>query len=343
MSHFKTFSLKEAKNLIFVSYLMTALALFGILRYHLLSTLISGLLVHQLIILMATKTRLSRLGRPKARFFSMVIMSILIIAAILGIIFAIVSVFYGEHNAIPMVMQKAGEVAGTLNEYFPSWLVGQFPKNADAWQLAIMEWAKEHSGELQFFGGKAGRSIIHILFGLVIGAMIALYSLTEMPKLTPLPRVLSQRMTRLSLAFHEIVFSQVKISAINALFTWIYLDGILRILGYHLPLTKTLIVLTFLFGLLPIVGNLITNTLIVIISITHSLYLGVVSLIFLVVIHKLEYFLNAKIIGSRIKARTWELLIAMVAMEALFGIPGVIAAPIYYAYLKNELKAAKLI
>lgn len=343
MSYLKIFSLKDAKNLIFVSYLLMAFALLGILRFHLLSSLISGLLVHQLIILMATKTRLSRLGKPRARFFSMCIMSSLIIAAILGLIFAIFSIFYGEHNAIPMVMEKASETARTLNAYLPTWLIGQFPQSADAWQQTIMEWAKEHSGELQFFGGKAGRSIIHIFFGLVIGAMVALYSLTELPKLTPLPRVLSLRMTRLSHAFHEIVFSQVKISAINALFTWLYLDGILRILGYHLPLTKTLIVLTFLFGLLPIIGNLITNTLIVIISITHSLYLGVVSLIFLVTIHKLEYFLNAKIIGSRIKARTWELLIAMVVMEALFGIPGVIAAPIYYAYLKNELKAAKLI
>ena len=30
-------------------------------------------------------------------------------------------------------------------------------------------------------------------------------------------------------------------------------------------------------------------------------------------------------------------------MEAAFGLPGVIAAPIYYAYLKSELEAAKLI
>ena len=30
-------------------------------------------------------------------------------------------------------------------------------------------------------------------------------------------------------------------------------------------------------------------------------------------------------------------------MDAVFGIPGVIAAPIYYAYLKNELTAQNLI
>ena len=45
---------------------------------------------------------------------------------------------------------------------------------------------------------------------------------------------------------------------------------------------------------------------------------AVASLVYLVVIHKLEYFLNARIIGSHINARAWELLIAMLVMEAAF-------------------------
>jgi predicted PurR-regulated permease PerM len=36
-------------------------------------------------------------------------------------------------------------------------------------------------------------------------------------------------------------------------------------------------------------------------------------------------------------------LLAMIVMEAAFGIAGLIAAPIYYAYIKNELSAARLI
>jgi len=55
------------------------------------------------------------------------------------------------------------------------------------------------------------------------------------------------------------------------------------------------------------------------------------------VIHKLEYFLNARIVGTQINARPWELLVAMLVMEAAFGAGGLIAAPIYYAYLKDEL------
>ena len=75
----------------------------------------------------------------------------------------------------------------------------------------------------------------------------------------------------------------------------------------------------------------------------HSVGVAAASLVFLIVIHKAEYFLNARIIGSRIHAAAWELLIAMITMEAIFGMAGVISAPIYYAYLKQELKRKGLI
>jgi len=60
-------------------------------------------------------------------------------------------------------------------------------------------------------------------------------------------------------------------------------------------------------------------------------------------VHKLEYFINARIVGSRINAAAWELLLAMLVMEAAFGLPGVIAAPVFYAYAKAELVARKLV
>ena len=33
----------------------------------------------------------------------------------------------------------------------------------------------------------------------------------------------------------------------------------------------------------------------------------------------------------------------MLAMEAAFGLPGVVAAPIYYAYLKDEVSSRGLV
>ena len=104
-----------------------------------------------------------------------------------------------------------------------------------------------------------------------------------------------------------------------------------------------MIAVTFIVGLLPIIGNLISNTVIVLVSFSVSPATAVASLAFLIIIHKLEYFVNARIIGARIKARAWELLVAMLVMDAWFGIPGLIASPIYYAYGKDELTKRGLI
>ena len=73
------------------------------------------------------------------------------------------------------------------------------------------------------------------------------------------------------------------------------------------------------------------------ISLRISFAVATASLGYLIVIHKLEYFLNARIVGSRISAKAWELLIAMLVFEAAFGVGGLIMAPLVYAYVKHEL------
>jgi predicted PurR-regulated permease PerM len=53
--------------------------------------------------------------------------------------------------------------------------------------------------------------------------------------------------------------------------------------------------------------------------------------------HKLEYFINARIVGGEIKAAAWEVLVALLVFETTFGVTGLILAPIIYAYAKKEL------
>ena len=139
-------------------------------------------------------------------------------------------------------------------------------------------------------------------------------------------------------SFTNVVFAQVWIASINAALTAVFILGVLPALGKPLPMAGTLVAVTFLAGLVPVVGNLVSNTVIVIVSLNHSLGVAAGALAWLVIIHKLEYFLNAHIIGNRIRAKAWELLIAMILMEAMFGLSGLICAPIIYAQLKAALK-----
>jgi predicted PurR-regulated permease PerM len=103
-----------------------------------------------------------------------------------------------------------------------------------------------------------------------------------------------------------------------------------------------MVAVTFVAGLIPVLGNLISNGVIVIVSSSVSPQVAVAALVFLVVIHKLEYFLNARIVGSQVKAHAWELLLAMLVMETAFGVAGVVFAPILYAYVKAKTLATLL-
>ena len=95
--------------------------------------------------------------------------------------------------------------------------------------------------------------------------------------------------------------------------------------------------------MLPVVGNLVSNTVIVVISLGVSLGAGIASLLFLVLIHKAEYFMNARIVGHQVQATAWELLSAMLLMEAAFGVVDLVAAPVMYAWLKAEVKEQGMI
>jgi predicted PurR-regulated permease PerM len=192
--------------------------------------------------------------------------------------------------------------------------------------------------------GVAGvKTFVHILFGMVIGGLTALHDFAGADRRPPFAIALYDRIHALTDSFDKVVFAQVKISALNTFLTALYLLVVLPLFGVHLPLLTVLIPLTFVVGLLPVVGNVISNTVIVLISLGVSPGVAIASLVFLVAIHKLEYFTNAKIVGGEVKARAWELLCAMLTMEAVFGVPGLVAAPVVYAWLKYEMKARNLV
>ncbi|MCX6895737.1 MAG: AI-2E family transporter [Verrucomicrobia bacterium] len=148
-------------------------------------------------------------------------------------------------------------------------------------------------------------------------------------------RELTQRGMTFYRSFARVIGAQIIISIINTTLTSVFL------LWNGYPYATVLIMLTFLCGLLPIIGNVISNVLIVGVAFTISPQMALVALIFLVVIHKLEYFLNSKIIGDRIKNPMWLTLVAIVLGEKLMGISGMILAPVVLHYIKMEASQNK--
>jgi predicted PurR-regulated permease PerM len=149
-------------------------------------------------------------------------------------------------------------------------------------------------------------------------------------------RELALRFETFYRSFATVIGAQILISLINTTLTAVFLLWN----GFHY--ITVLIMLTFVLGLLPIIGNILSNTLILGVAFTISPKMALIALVFLVVIHKLEYFLNSKIIGDRIKNPMWLTLIGLVIGEKLMGIPGMILAPVVLHYIKVEASRNKV-
>ncbi|HZR20263.1 MAG TPA: AI-2E family transporter [Verrucomicrobiae bacterium] len=134
-------------------------------------------------------------------------------------------------------------------------------------------------------------------------------------------------------SFVTVMGAQIVISAINTVLTAIF------VIAVQLPYAVVVIGVTFLCGLLPVIGNLLSNAIIVAIGFTVSPKMALVALVFLIVVHKLEYFLNSKIVGDRIGNPLWLTLLALVLGERLMGVPGMILAAVVLNYIKLEASA----
>lgn len=248
---------------------------------------------------------------------------------------------------------------------FAGHAVVSLPRIADQAFPSIMQWAQQWDIELPFsdfdglksvvmdaissqthslksfanFVNVAGHETVFLIVGCAVAVSIFLNAKLELDRESHAdPNNLysltcdeiAERFATFFASFTRVMGAQIIISAINTLLTAAFA------LAVDLPHAVVIVGVTFLCGLLPVVGNLISNTVIVGIGFTVSPKMALIALAFLVTIHKLEYFLNSKIIGSRIRNPLWLTLLGLVVGEKLMGVSGMILAPVILHYLKAE-------
>jgi hypothetical protein len=114
-------------------------------------------------------------------------------------------------------------------------------------RTAAAAWLRDHAGQLRSTGQNLWRGLMHVLFGMV-----------------------GERARLLGAAFRSVAFAQVRIAALNAGLTAVYLMAVAPAIGIHVPFAKTMIAVTLITGLLPVVGNLIANVVITLVSLSVS-------------------------------------------------------------------------
>lgn len=214
--------------------------------------------------------------------------------------------------------------------------VGFPAENARELRDLIVSSARENTRAIGATSGLLTRGFFLIIVGMFIANLRFLTPSEEEDRGSLFDALRIEFMDRVTLfirSFERIVGAQFTISVVNTLLT----GAFLVLMGF--PFRTFLILLTFVCGLIPIVGNIISNSFITLAGLTVSVHMAVGALIYLVVLHKLEYLLNSRIVGGSIDSPMWMTLIGIIVGEATMGVPGVLIAPALLHYVREELRA----
>jgi predicted PurR-regulated permease PerM len=190
-------------------------------------------------------------------------------------------------------------------------------------------------GYARNFGGASFLVFLQLVFALILGVSAALMvGKTDDVESKPLSSAWLNVMQRYVRCFTLLMGAQVYVSGWNTFCTAVFIYGILPAADVVLPFRELLLMFTAFASLIPAAGNVMANSLILVLTIRYGVLVALGSVVYLFVIHKLEYFVNGYIIGRNVQASVPEMLIAIILGEVTFGLPGLITAPVTYAFLK---------
>jgi predicted PurR-regulated permease PerM len=330
-----------------VAYAVVIGGVMFVLWQQLVSALIVGLTLY-LILDRVSERFQGRMSRGIVRPLALLTVTMATAAIAAAAIALLVTMLRRGAGNVPAMMEQMAEILGSVR----IWLGGvgrqfipEVMTDAEDFKGAAASWLKANAQTLRAGSLWLGVGLVHMIMGTLLAVLVFFRRVTrhDAENRGPLARHLVDKVDRFAHAFARVATAQIKISAVNTTLTGIYLLVVLPLFGIHVPFATTLVVITFLCGLIPVLGNLISNTVITILSMGVSIGTAVASLSFLVVIHKLEYLINSRIVGGETDSQAWEILLAIIVGEAAFGVGGVVLAPILYAFLKRDLRDRGLV
>lgn len=256
----------------------------------------------------------------------------------------VLGIFYGfgffiGHSLATLPRVVADAVPALIN-FTDKWGIELPFNDLESFRSIVVQGLTAQIGRLTNFAKLATTEFVSVILGLAIAIGLFLNAKIDLDEeqhavknnlYSAYCREIAARFSSFYESFVMVMGAQIIISSINTAATGLFVVAI------GLPYRQMIMVITFLCGLIPIVGNLISNAIIFCIAATVSVKLAFAVVVFLVVLHKTEYFLNSRIIGGRIKNPMWLILLSLIACERLMGIPGMILAPILLHYAKKEL------
>lgn len=328
-----------------ISYVFMACFILLGFVLHLMPMLIAGFVIFFMTNWVYTKIKPIVRGGRLAHSLTIILITFISVVILCAIVLGLYHAIHSKSLQLDDFQQNIYQLFQQFKTQMPQFIGNYIPDDMLEFKDSLINLAKNSSANIMQVTSNSAKLFAHIIIGLILGALVAFSLLSQDHESSDKPLIiaLKARLSSFAKIFSLVIFAQFKIAMVNTILTAIYFFAILPLFGIEMPYGKTMVLLTFLLGLIPIIGNLVVNVIVVAISLTISFKVAIVSFIFLILVHKLEYYINAKVVGGNLKISIWELLIAMIVLESIFGIMGVVLGPVVYGYIKEELKHKQLV
>ena len=194
------------RQLQIATQILVAVALLAAVHYGLLASLLAGMLVYELVHVLAPGHENRFVHRRTGKIIVVTMLAALVIAAIGATILGVVSLLASGPENLSLLMQKMAEVIETARSRFPPWVLSSFPDEPEELKTAAAAWLRDHAGQLSSTGQNLWRGLIHVLFGMVIGGMVAVSREAGDIERGPLAEALGERARLLGAAFRSGAF-----------------------------------------------------------------------------------------------------------------------------------------
>src|SRR5215211_2007920 len=156
-----------------ITQVLTGLALLGALQFHLLASLLAGLLVYELVHLLAPSHSSTFVHRRTGKIIVVALLAVVVIAATGAAILGLIALVSSGHDNLAVLLQKMAEILETARSRLPPWMLSSLPEEPTELRATAVAWLRENAGMLRSIGQDIWRALIHVLFGLVIGGIVA--------------------------------------------------------------------------------------------------------------------------------------------------------------------------
>ncbi|MFN0314297.1 MAG: hypothetical protein ACKVQA_04575, partial [Burkholderiales bacterium] len=131
------------------AWVITGTLLVTALVFHLLPALLAGLLVYELVHMLAPRLRLWRLSHDTSKIIAVAVLSTIVVLILTLLIVGMMTMLRREAGSPEELLKQMIGILDGARLRLPDWAAQGLPANVDELRTSSVHWLREHTQDLQ--------------------------------------------------------------------------------------------------------------------------------------------------------------------------------------------------